>query len=189
MIVVVDRVGGQLCELAKQVKDLVNGRRQRQVLTWLQGATSGRDHGEDGMREHDQGGAPVPGIPSADPVLVEPEGHVDLEPSLDAPAGTGHLDEGAQGYRSRRPAAAEGQFPVTEAATHQQLSAQFRRILCSPLFGAHPATLFRHSALSFSTDSSTLHRLMVKGQGARSVISAGCSRAFANRQRSDTTGG
>jgi hypothetical protein len=160
--------GDQPGELAKQVTDLVNDRRQRQVLTWLQGATSGRDHGEDGMREHDQGGVAVPGVPSADPVLVEPEGHVDLEASLDAPAGTGHLDEGAQGYPSRRPAAVEGQFPVTEAATHQQLSAQFWRIQFSSLFGSHPATLFRHSAFSFLTDLSTLHRL--HGERARSTI-------------------
>jgi hypothetical protein len=168
VIVVVDRIGGQLGELTKQVTDLANNPRQRQVLTWLQGATSGRDHGEDVMREHDQGGVPVPGVPSADSVLVEPEGHVDLEASLDPPAGTGHLDEGAQGYRSRRPAAVEGQFPVTEAATHQQLSAHSWRIQFSSLFGSHPAKLFRHSAFSFLTDSSTLHRL--HGERARSTI-------------------
>jgi hypothetical protein len=150
--------------LAKQATDLVNDRRQRQVLTWLQGATSGRHHGEDDVRQRDQGAVPVPGVRSAELVLVEPEGHVGLEADLVASAGAGHPDEGAQGYRSRRPAAAEGQFPVTEAATHQRLSAQFSRILFSPLFGSYPATLFPHSALSFSTDSSTLHRLMVRGQ-------------------------
>jgi hypothetical protein len=120
------------------------------------------------MGEHDRGGVPVPGLPSADPVLVEPEGHVDLEAALDAPAGTGHLEEGTQGYRSRRPAAVEGQFPVTEAATHRQLSAHFWRIQFSSLFGSHPATLFHHSAFSFLTDSSTLHRL--HGERTRSNI-------------------
>jgi hypothetical protein len=154
--------------LAKQATDLVNDRRQHQVRTWLQGATSGRDQGEDGVRQHDQGGVPVPGVPLADPVLVEPEGHVGLEADLLAPAGSGHLDEGAQGYRSRRPAAVEGQFSVTEAATHQQLTAHFWRIQFSSLFGSYPTTLFRHSACSFLTDSSTLHRL--RGERAGSTI-------------------
>jgi hypothetical protein len=175
--------------LAKQVTDPVNDRRQRQVLTWRQGTTWGRDQNEDGMRQPDQGGGvPVPGIPSADPVLVEPEGHVDLKPSLDAPAGTGHLDEGAQGYRSRRLAAVRGQFRLTEGATHQQLSAHFWRIQYSSLFGSHPATLVSLPGFFIPAGSSTLHHL--HGQRVWSTIRdlGACNRSFANRQRSDTAG-
>ena len=87
----------------EQAADFVDSQRNQLRVGGLRlGAFAGGDHGEDGVGEHDQGGEPVPGVPAADLVLVQPGGVLaGLEAGFDAPAGAGHADQSGQAGRSR----------------------------------------------------------------------------------------
>ena len=67
------------------------------------GVTFGRGgHGQEGMREHGQGGPAMPGGPAPDLVLIQPdEAFGGLERFLDAPALAGHGHQGVQRHWPR----------------------------------------------------------------------------------------
>ena len=79
-------------------------------------------HGQEGMREHGQGGPAVPGVPAADLVLVESgQAFGGLERFLDAPALTGDGDQGAQWDGSGAVAAQVGVLAGGIVAVDQQM--------------------------------------------------------------------
>src|SRR5215218_7528667 len=55
----------------EQVLELVAGQADQRGRWWVAGAVGGREHHEDGVGEHGQGGPAVPGAPAADLVLVQ----------------------------------------------------------------------------------------------------------------------
>ena len=71
---VADGVRGTRDQFGEQAADLVDSQRSQLTVVWAAGAFTRGDHGEDGVREHDQRGVPVPGVPAADLVLVQPGG-------------------------------------------------------------------------------------------------------------------
>jgi hypothetical protein len=85
-------------------------------------AFGGAGDGQEGMREHGQGGPAVPGRPAPDLVLVEAdEAFGCLEGFLDPPALSGHGDQGAQRHRPRAVAAQVGVLASGVVAADQQM--------------------------------------------------------------------
>jgi hypothetical protein len=79
-------------------------------------------HGQEGVREHGQGGPAVPGGPAADLVLINADQAVScLERFLDAPALTCHGDQGAQRDGPRGVAAQVGQLAGGVIAADQPM--------------------------------------------------------------------
>src|SRR5947209_8312087 len=91
-----DGVQGVDGQLGEQTADLVDGQgNQFRVGGLGSGVFPGGDHGQDGVGEHDQGGVPVPGVPTADLVFVQSGGVLaGLKAGLHAPAGAGNTHEG-----------------------------------------------------------------------------------------------
>ena len=69
----------------EEATKLVDGQRDQTGRCGLGVSFSGGGHGQEGMREHGQGGPSVPGGPAADLVLVEPGEHVILVQAMPTP--------------------------------------------------------------------------------------------------------
>ena len=81
----------------------------------------GGGDGEEGQGEHGQGGPPVPGVPAADLVLIQPgQSLAGLEILLRGPADPGDLDQGGQRDVAGAVAAVERQLPGAAVAADQQ---------------------------------------------------------------------
>ena len=94
----------------------------RRSWRWLGVAFGGGGRRPGRLGEHGQGGPAVPGGPAADLVLIDAGQSLGgLEGFLDAPALTGHLDQGVQGGGPRRVAAQVGQFAGGIVAADQQI--------------------------------------------------------------------
>jgi hypothetical protein len=102
---VVDGVDGVDDQLGEQTTDLVDTQRNHRlggITRWrVVGVFVGGDHGQDGVGEHDQGGMPVPGVPTADLMLVQAQALAGLKAGLDRPADTSNPYQGTQRHRRR----------------------------------------------------------------------------------------
>src|SRR5580692_1520859 len=87
----------------------------------MAGVLGGGGDGEEGQGEHGQGGPPVPGVPAADLVFIQPgQAFAGLEILLGGPADPGGLDQGGQGDTARAVAAVERQLAGVAVAADQQ---------------------------------------------------------------------
>src|SRR2546429_449594 len=111
-------------ECAEEPGDFVAG--QRDLVCWCRaaGVLGGGGDGEEGGGEHGQGGPPVPGVPAADLVLIQPgQPPAGLEILLCGPAQPSDLDQGGQRDRAAAVAPVERQLPRAAAAADQQPAA------------------------------------------------------------------
>src|SRR5439155_19136042 len=99
-------VGDQFRE---QASDLADGQRDQARLTGgVSLAFTHGDDGQDGVREHDQGGVPVPRVPPSNLMLIEADGAFRvLETALHRPAGAGDAYQSGQSHALRAVAAVE----------------------------------------------------------------------------------
>ena len=82
--------GGAGDQRREQVLDLVAGQADQPGRWWVPGAVGGREHHEDGVGEHGQGGPAIPGMPAADLMLVQAtKALAGLESLFDGPAAPG----------------------------------------------------------------------------------------------------
>jgi hypothetical protein len=105
---------------AEQRGDFVAGDRDL-IFSWRGGALGGGGDGEESQGEQGQGGPPLPGVPAADLVLIQPgQALAGLEIFLRGPPDPGDLDQGGQRDGAGAAAAVERQFPGAAVAADQQ---------------------------------------------------------------------
>jgi hypothetical protein len=113
--------GGTGHQRREQVLDLVAGQADQPGWWWVAGAVGGREHHEEGVGDHSQGGPAVPGAPAADLVLVQAaKALAGLEALFDGPAAPGDPHQGGQEHGAGCPAAVESQLAGGAVASDQQ---------------------------------------------------------------------